>query len=99
MRTWIRLRATTDLDAGGARRRRFLSPKNPDAARRAVATIKAGVRHLARHPESGRWLGQADSDLREAVIAFGRDGYVVLYRVEGDAIHLLAVRHGREAGY
>lgn len=37
--------------------------------------------------------------MREAVVSFGRDGYVVLYRADGDAIYLLSVRHGREAGY
>jgi plasmid stabilization system protein ParE len=40
-----------------------------------------------------------DAAFREWVVAFGQDGYVVQYRIERDKVVLLAVRHGREAGY
>jgi len=36
---------------------------------------------------------------REWIIEFGKDGYVVRYRVDGDAVTILAVRDGREAGF
>lgn len=78
---------------------RFLNSKNPLAARRAARAIKAGVRGLAQIPEAGRPIGPAEADLRERVVAFGRDGYVALYRFDGGIVYLLAVRHGREAGY
>ena len=36
---------------------------------------------------------------REWPIRFGADGYVAFYRVTMDRVVILAVRHGREAGY
>ena len=35
----------------------------------------------------------------EWLIEFGDGVYVVLYRHDGDEVVILAVRHGREAGY
>lgn len=78
---------------------RFLAPKNPDAATRAVRAIRAGVKILAHQPEAGRPAEEMGSEFREWVIGFGRDGYVALYRYEGDEVVILAVRQGREAGY
>lgn len=37
-----------------ARLRAFLAAKNPDAARRAIVAILAGVDVIAEHPEVGR---------------------------------------------
>jgi plasmid stabilization system protein ParE len=39
------------------------------------------------------------SEFRERFIHLGDSGYVTLYRYEGDLVAILAVRHGREAGY
>ena len=40
-------------------------------------------------------------ELRELVISFGDSGYVALYRYEptAEAVHVLAFRHQKEAGY
>jgi plasmid stabilization system protein ParE len=78
---------------------RFLSARNPDAAKRAVGAIRAGVRLLARHPQSGRPVELMEAEFRERVIEFGDGGYIALYRFDGEMVVLLAVRHGREAGY
>ena len=64
-----------------------------------MKAVKAGVGHLGRYPEAGRPTTLSEGAMREAVVSFGRGGYVVLYRADGDAIYLLSVRHGREAGY
>ena len=77
----------------------FLAPKNRDAARRAVRAIRQGVKALAAHPESGRPVEEMAPEFREWFIQFGASGYVVLYRYEGPLIAILAVRHGKEAGY
>ena len=82
-----------------ARLHRFLAPKNRDAARRAVRTIRQGVRLLVRYPEIGRPVEEMPPEFRERVIPFGDGGYVVLYRYDGELIALLAIRHAREAGY
>jgi plasmid stabilization system protein ParE len=77
----------------------FLVDKNPDAAKRAVQTIRAGVRILALQPRVGHPAEDLDPEYREWLIPFGQGGYLVLYRIDADAVVLLAVRHGREAGY
>jgi plasmid stabilization system protein ParE len=77
----------------------FLVDKNPDAAKRAVQTIRAGVRILASQPRIGHPAEDMEPEYREWLIPFGRSGYLVLYRLDGEAVVLLAVRHGREAGF
>ena len=78
---------------------RFLVEKNPDAAMRAVRTIRGGVRILARQPRIGHPADGMDPEFREWLIPFGQSGYLVLYRIDAGAVVLLAVRHGREAGF
>jgi plasmid stabilization system protein ParE len=77
----------------------FLAPKNRDAARRAARTIRQGVKALTAHPEMGRPVKDLPSEYREWFIPFGSSGYVTRYRYDGEQIAILAVRHGKEAGY
>lgn len=87
--------ALRDMD----RLRAFLRPKNPAAARRAGEAIRKGLQILATRPRLGRPVEDLPEPYREWIIEFGKDGYVVRYRVDGDAVTVLAVRHGREAGF
>lgn len=82
-----------------ARLHGFLATKNRDAARRAVRAIRQGVQTLAAHPAIGRPVEELPPEFREWIIPFGDSGYVVLYRHDGRKVAILAVRHGREAGY
>jgi plasmid stabilization system protein ParE len=82
-----------------ARLHGFLKPKNPEAAARAGKAIRQGVRLLGQHPEVGRVAEDMSPEFREWPIPFGASGYVVLYRYDGREVAILAVRHGREAGY
>ena len=77
----------------------FVAPKNRNAARRAVRAIRQGVKLLATHPEIGRPVEEMPSEFREWFARFGDSGYVALYRYDGDLVAILAVRHGKEAGY
>lgn len=77
----------------------FLAKKNPDAARRAVGAIRKGVKALAAHPQAGRPVEELPTEFREWQIPFGEGGYIALYRFDGSLVAILAVRHGREAGY
>jgi plasmid stabilization system protein ParE len=77
----------------------FLAPKSEEAAQRAVFSIQSGVRALSKHPEIGRPVEGMPIEYRELVIEFGRGGYVALYRYDGQHVAILALRHGREAGY
>ena len=82
-----------------ARLHAFLKPNNADAAMRAVRAIRRGVHLLAKHPEVGRPAEDMPREFREWPIGFGNSGYVALYRYDGNDIVILAVKHGREAGY
>ena len=86
--------ALTNLD----RLHRFLATKNPKAATRALHAVVNRLELLASHPR----LGQVDPeqpDLRELFIPFGSAGYLARYRLDGELVVVLAVRHAREAGY
>lgn len=82
-----------------ARLHAFLASKNRDAARTAVRAIRSGVKSIERHPEIGRPADDMEPEFREWPIEFGAGGYVVLYHYDGSEAVILAVRHGREAGY
>jgi plasmid stabilization system protein ParE len=78
---------------------RFLAPKDSNAAKRAVQTIRAGVRILGQRPRVGRPVEEMEPEFREWPIGFGNSGYVVLYHFDGETAVILAVRHQKEAGY
>jgi plasmid stabilization system protein ParE len=82
-----------------ARLHDFLAPKSREAAKRAVAVIRKGVKALSRHPEIGRPIDELPPEFREWVIEFGSGAYLALYRYDGKEVVILAMRHGREAGY
>jgi plasmid stabilization system protein ParE len=82
-----------------ARLHDFLASKSRDAAQRAVKAIRQGLKPLTRHPEMGRPVEDLPTEFREWVIEFGSGAYVALYRYDGKEVVILAVRHGREAGY
>jgi plasmid stabilization system protein ParE len=74
----------------------FLAPKNPRAARRAAEAILAGLASLKTQSERGR---PASGDHRELVVRFGRDGYVVQYRVDAEVVVIASIFHQRERRY
>lgn len=78
---------------------RFLAPKNPDAATRAVKAIRTGAKILAHQPHLGRLVEDMDPAFREWLIDFGNSGYIALYRIDGDMVSVLAIRHQKEAGF
>lgn len=77
----------------------FLAPKSRNAAKRSVKAIRQGIKALSKHPEIGRPVEEMPSEFREWVIEFGHSAYVALYHYNGKEVVILAVRHGREAGY
>jgi plasmid stabilization system protein ParE len=77
----------------------FLAPKSRDAAERDLQAIRQGVNLLGKHPEMGRPVEELPTEFREWVIEFGSGAYVALYHYDGKEVVILAVRHGREAGY
>ncbi|KAA8698853.1 MULTISPECIES: type II toxin-antitoxin system RelE/ParE family toxin [Pseudomonas syringae group] len=78
---------------------RFLALNNPEAARRAVKTIREDIRIIAEQPEVGRLADRMATEYREWLIDFGDSGYVILYRYDTNEIVVVAVRHQKEVGY
>jgi plasmid stabilization system protein ParE len=89
------LRALSDLTPLHA----FLSPKNPDAARRAIRAIRQGAKSLAGHPGIGRLVEGMEPSFRDWFIPFGDSGYIIRYHHDDQAVPILAVRHAKEAGF
>jgi plasmid stabilization system protein ParE len=93
------IRWTSEALADVQRLYRFLASKDTDAARRGAKAIREGVQILSRHAHAGRPATDMPPEFREWPVGFGSGGYVVLYRVDGEDVAILAVRHGREAGF
>lgn len=77
----------------------FLRPKSPEAAQRAAQAVRQGVAILGTHPRLGRTIEDLPEAFREWLIDFGDSGYIVRYRLDSDAVTILAIRHQKEAGY
>jgi plasmid stabilization system protein ParE len=75
----------------------FLVPKSRDAAKRAIKTIRQGVKALGKHPEIGRPVEELPSEFHNWVIEFGSGAHVVPYHYDGREVVILAARHGQEA--
>ena len=77
----------------------FLAVKNMDAAKRAIKTVRQGVKVLGHQPGIGRPIEDLPDEFREWLIDFGDSGYVTRYRIDVDAVTILAVRHQKEVGF
>jgi len=82
-------RATRDLE----RLRDWLAPKSPAAANRAITAISQAILSLSELPGRGRLIAPRVRELR---VDFGRDGYLLRYRVHDDEVVIARVFHGRE---
>ena len=81
------------------RLREFLRPKSPIAAKKAGEVIVKAMQLLGLQPQLGRPIEDMPEEFREWVIDFGDSGYVARYRIDSDAVTLLAVRHQKEVGF
>lgn len=78
---------------------RFLALRNQDAAKRAIKAIRQDVKVLSLQPGMGRPAADMDDEFRDWIIDFGDSGYVARYRLDGQYVIILAVRHQKEAGF
>jgi len=81
-----------------ARLREFIEEKNFTAAQRAANRIRQAAQILRENPKAGKHVEEA-LPFRELIVPFGRSGYVLRYREEGDSLVVVRVRHGREEGF
>lgn len=83
--TWSPLALERVAEIGG-----WIAEDRPDAAARVVAEIFAAVERLVDFPESGRVVPEfGRPDLREIVTP----PYRIIYRIAGDRVEILTVRH------
>lgn len=87
--------ALTDL----GRAYSFLSGHSEEAAVAAIKAIREKALLLEQFPDAGRPADDFDPEYREVLIPFGGAGYVFVYAVLGNDVHILALKHQREAGY
>lgn len=80
------------------RLREFIIPHNQEAAQRACKVIRAAVAPLATNPRIGKPVVDLP-DYHDLMIPFGASGYVLRYLLHDDTIFILAVKHGKEAGF
>ena len=78
---------------------RFLAVTNIDAAKRAIKTVRQGVKVLGHQPGIGRPVDDMQEEFREWLIDFGDSGYVARYRFNGETVTILAVRHQKEIDF
>ena len=78
---------------------RFLADRDLEAAKAAVAAIRAGMRMVERHPGMGRPMEDMPPEFREWPIDYGESGYVAFYHFDGETALVLRIRHQREAGW
>jgi plasmid stabilization system protein ParE len=69
----------------------WLAEHSPVAARRATARILTAIERLLDFPQSAPEIGRGR---REAVVRFGRDGFVVRYRIVGEAVVVQRIYQG-----
>ena len=78
--------------------REFLRPHNPDAARRAGNLIQKAVSTLEAHPGLGKEVEDL-SGFYDLIIPFSSRSYVLRYRLYGETLFIVALRHAREVGF
>ncbi len=61
--------------------------------------ILKAVQVLGLQPHIGRPIEDLPDEFREWVIDFGDSGYVARYRIDGDVVTVLSVRHQKEVGF
>lgn len=78
----------------------FLLGQDRQAAQRARQAIGKGLEFLRDFSFACRKAMPGNPFLREMLISFGANGYVVLFEIEAkDMVTILAVRHQREDDY
>jgi plasmid stabilization system protein ParE len=78
----------------------FLLEQEPELARKALDKIEKGINFLQDFPFTCRKATSEYSLLREMVISFGAEGYVVLFEIDNNnTVTILALRHQREEDY
>lgn len=71
----------------------WLAKRSPQAARRARSVLLERLAGLTEFPLAAALV---DDDHREAVVRFGRDGYIIRYRAFEDVVLVTRIFHARQ---
>jgi len=75
--------------------RQFIAEHNKEAVARAARLILDAANNLKTHPLLGRPVEEMP-EYHDLVIPFGSAGYILRYRIEGEIIFILGIRHGKQ---
>ena len=68
----------------------FIAGGSPAEARRFAGKVLRRIESLACHPAIGGWLCEDESQTYREII---QGSYRIIYRVAGDAVYIVTVRH------
>ena len=68
----------------------YLNQRDPQAARKVKAFIADKIASLARSPRRARFV----KDLAVHALWLGRYPYIIYYRVSGEVVSIIHIRHG-----
>lgn len=75
--------------------RDFIVENNPNAVQKAAGALKNAILKLRENPLVGKPLKELPT-YRDLLARFAAGGYVLRYRIHGDAIYIVHVRTYRE---
>ncbi len=78
-----------------SRLREFIAPHHPKAAMNAAQSIIQAANRLLDYPYSGHPMEDIP-EFNELIVPFGRNGYILRYRIDGKKVVILRVWHTRE---
>lgn len=87
--TTAALRDIDELDS-------FLRLKSRGAADRAFSAIHLATQKLIQYPLSGRAMPELGAGIRHLPVHFSSSGYLLRYRIVGDTIRIVQVKHMRQ---
>lgn len=76
----------------------FILPHNKEAAQRVVLLIRGAVIPVISNPRIGKPVDDLPH-FHDLVIPFGASGYIIRYRIQGDTVFIIAIKHRKEAGF
>ena len=88
-----RVNVTPEARADLFRLNLFLANQSPNAARRAMDAIDAGLRSLGEMPSRAP---ENSAGMHTFPIRFGQSGYIVQFRVRDDTVVIARIHHMRE---
>lgn len=72
----------------------YISKDNVDAALALVEEFEKRVRHLKKHPRSGRIVPALNDEMVRQLVV--QSNYLIIYEIHQDRIDILTIRHAKQ---